>query len=485
MKNQAMLLVILGFAFGLRVTLLAQRPIWYDEAFSILLAERDMAAIIRGTAADVQPPLYYILLHVWLGLGENVFVLRFLSVALSLLAVALVYTIARRWYSERVGALASFLTALAPFQVYHAQELRMYALFTVGGLIYWSGVSQPLARRRHRFILITVGALLALSAHNLGILALVAANIYLLLKRAWREQCELLAVQGLALVAFAPWLLSLPTQIGSIQRAYWTQSPGLTDVLQMLMLFTTYLPLPVPILAFALFVTLAIFALLMFEWWRVFRRGEPGEPGLLLACVLGPPALMFALSFLMRSVFIPRGVIASAAAYYVLLAEVAARAPRFGQRALVGLTFLAASSGLPFYFSAWGEWRRAPFAEADRFLRAQIQSDDLILHDNKLSFFPMHFYDRSLRQEFLADPPGSANDTLARGSQEAMGLFPVEFAAATRGQSRVWFVIFQTAIDEAAHEGHDHANVSRLDAAMRCAQVTAFGDLRIYQYEMQ
>ena len=478
MKIKILPFVILLLAFVLRVALLAARPIWYDEAFSVFLAERDFASIVRGTAVDVQPPLYYFLLRVWLQLGESVFVLRFLSVALSMLVVALVYVVARRWFSERVSAFATFFAALAPFQIYHAQELRMYTLFAFGALLYVYGVSQPVAPRWRRFVLIALGTLIALYAHSLALLTLVAANVYLLFKRAWRAQIELLAAQAVALIAFAPWLLFLPGQIGGIQRAYWTQPPGLLDILQMLMVFTTYLPLPMPVLAFALFITLALAALAALQVWRA-----PRGLGLVLAFALVPPALVFALSYLIRSVFVPRGVIASALAYYVLLAGLAARAPRVGRGVIAAIAFVVAVSVLPFYYAAWGEWRRAPFAEADQFLRAQMQSNDLVLHDNKLSFFPMHFYDRALPQEFLADPPGSSNDTLAPGSQEAMNLFPIEFGAATRGRARVWFVIFQTAMDEAAQEGHAHGNLSRLDAVMRRGDVSVFGDLRIYRYE--
>jgi hypothetical protein len=237
------------------------------------------------------------------------------------------------------------------------------------------------------------------------------------------------------------------------------------------------------ILAGALFVTLAVFALAAMELTRRYRRGASDALNLVVAFVLVPPLLMFVLSYAMRSIFTPRAVIASSLAYYILLAVLAARAPRVGKIAIVGIAGVIALTMLPFYYSAFGEWRRAPFAEADRFLRAQAQSNDLILHDNKLAFFLMRFYDRTLPQEFLADPPGSGNDTLSRTSQEAMGLLPVDFDAAIRNRNRVWFVIFQTALDQAAEEGHPHGNRSRLDAVMNRHAVTAFGDLRIFLYE--
>lgn len=482
---------ILLLAFALRVVFLGARPIWYDEAFSVFLAERDWVSIVRGTAVDVQPPLYYFLLHVWLALGENLFAMRFLSVVLSMLVVILVYALARRWFTERVACLAMFFTALAPFQIYHAQELRMYALFALGTLLYAYGISLQLAHssipRLPSFVLrplsfIILGALIALYAHTLAALTLVAANVYLLLTRQWRAQRHLLTVQAIALFAFAPWLWFVPTQVAGIQRAYWTHAPGLADILQLLLVFTAHLPLPMPVLGVALFITLAIFALAALELARAFRRGAPRALGLILAFALIPPVLMFLLSYVMHPIFVPRGVIASSLAYYIALAYFVARAPR----ALpLALAMVIAVITLPFYYSTWGEWRRAPFEEANRFLRAHAHADDVILHDNKLSFFPMHFYDRALPQVFLADPPGSSNDTLARGSQEAMNLFPTEFDEAIRGRAHVWFVIFQTAIDEAAQEGRPHGNLSRLDALMQRGDVTIFGDLRIYRYEIR
>lgn len=479
-------IVILLIAFGLRLLALNARPMWYDEAFAVLLAEKDYAAIASGTAADTMPPLYYLLVHLWIPLvGETPFALRMSSVALSMLIVALVFAIATRGLGARVGIVAAFFTALAPFQIYHAQELRMYTTFALAVLLYVYAVMRLATRARYARCLIALATALVLYSHNLAFLTLGAANVYFLWRRDGHAQFKLMVAQIGGALLFLPWLLLVPTQIAKIQRAFWTQLPGLADVLQMLVVFTTHLPLPPFEFALALFITLAIFVIAALELGRAFRRGAPPMLGFVLAFALVPPVLMFTLSYWMRPVFVPRGVIASSLAYYILLAYLVARAPRPLHIALGALAALIAVMTLPFFYTSWGEWRRAPFAEANQFLRAHAQSSDLILHDNKLSFFPMHFYDRALPQEFLADPSGSSNDTFARGSQEALGLFPVELDAALSGRARVWFVIFQTAMDETAREGYAHGNLARLDAAMRRGDGAVFGDLRIYRYEVR
>ena len=58
------LIVLLGL--GLRLYGLDAQSLWYDEGFSVYLARMDLGEITARTAADIQPPLYYYLLHGWI-----------------------------------------------------------------------------------------------------------------------------------------------------------------------------------------------------------------------------------------------------------------------------------------------------------------------------------------------------------------------------------------------------------------------------------
>ncbi len=127
--------LLLGLA--LRCIALQARSIQYDDAFSIFLAEKSLPAIVSGTAADTMPPLYYFLLHFWILLGGTGLVwLRLLSVFLSLGCVFLLYLIVRDLAGETAGLWAAFLAAISPLQIYHAQDLRMYALLALAQLGY-------------------------------------------------------------------------------------------------------------------------------------------------------------------------------------------------------------------------------------------------------------------------------------------------------------------------------------------------------------
>lgn len=489
----ATIAAILLLAFGLRLASVETRPLWYDDAFSVLLAERGPADIAAGTAADTMPPGYYLILYGWMKLlGQTPMAMRMLSVGLSLLTVAMVYAIAKRAFGMRTGLWAAFLAAVMPFQIYHAQELRMYTLLSFGLLIYLYGLLELMltgsTRVPHKPIaFVAAGTTLALYAHNLAFVTLAAGNVYFIVqalrgKQAWRKELYLILGQAVGLALFTPWLFYVPTQLEKIQRAFWTQAPGLLDVVQMLMVFTTYLPLPPLFIVGALGLSVFVLVVVIWQLFKLRQSGRVPALGLFVTFALVPPVLLFALSYVIRPVFVPRAVIGSALVYAILIAVCAALAPRWLKWALAAAALGAAAIVLPFYYSAYGEWRRAPYAEADAFLRREWKDGDVILHDNKLAFFPMHLYDRTLPSSFLADPPQSDNDTFARASQDAMGLHPTDFDKAVKGHQRVWFVIFQTAIEEARAAGVPHANMARLDKRFVHGPETSYGDVRVVLY---
>jgi uncharacterized membrane protein len=106
------------------------RSLWLDEAYSALLARMDFHAFLTEAKNDSGPPLYYLLLKVWIsafGLGESA--LRSLSGLFYLGMLAWIYRAARHLTPARGVAL--FCTALcvfSPLAFRHAQSVRMYAL---------------------------------------------------------------------------------------------------------------------------------------------------------------------------------------------------------------------------------------------------------------------------------------------------------------------------------------------------------------------
>jgi uncharacterized membrane protein len=130
------LLVVILIALALRLALLGEQSLWYDEGVTWLLSQKPPGELIQWTAADIQPPFYYLLIWETDALfGHSEWALRFPSVIFGVLTVPLIYMLARRLFPERSpGSLASApflaaaLLAISPVMVYYAQEARMYTL---------------------------------------------------------------------------------------------------------------------------------------------------------------------------------------------------------------------------------------------------------------------------------------------------------------------------------------------------------------------
>ena len=486
-QRTAPLVAILGLGLLLRLIALRTRGIWYDDAFSILLSRREVTRIVAGTAADTMPPLYYFLLHAWMGLGTGIPTLRLLNVLLSLGIIALTYRATFSLLENRRAALwAALFAAVSPFHIYHAQELRMYGLLCANLLLYLYFFIRIYLRLDRQgwfsWIGLTVAGALAMYSHNLALFSLLGADFLLLLKRRWRLLGRLLLAHALSFLLAAPWLVMVPGQVAKIQRAFWTPRPGLLELVQTLIVFHTNLPvprwmLPISLAGAMLFPTFVVYELVRRRWRHLGVQ-------LLAVFSLLPPALTFAASYLMRPLFVPRGIILSSLTYYMLGGHVVSDQHRRWTHAVLALIFvIPALLALPSHYT-FDEFPRSRFEQAAAFLRAHVHPGDVVLHDNKLSYFPMHCYAPELPQVFLPDEPGSHNDTLARASQDAMAVWPVkDLQTGTEGAPRLWFVFFTRAVEEYAAMETPHPVLAELRQEWRQMNQATFGDLEVILFE--
>ena len=125
-------LVILLLATGLRFYRLDAQSFWNDEGNSARLSERSIRLIIEGTASDVHPPLYYLMLRGWREwAGEHEFSLRSLSAFAGVLTVAVTMALGQRLADWQLARIAGFLAAVHPALIYYSQETRMYSLLAL------------------------------------------------------------------------------------------------------------------------------------------------------------------------------------------------------------------------------------------------------------------------------------------------------------------------------------------------------------------
>jgi mannosyltransferase len=482
---------LLAVGLLLRVVALSSRGIWYDDAFSVFLARRDPASIVAGTAADTMPPLYYLLLRAWMWLGDSLASLRMLNVLVSLGTLLLAMEVARRFVGANAAGWAGLLVAISPFQIYHAQELRMYGLLclTLLGYVYCFG-SIYLHRGGNRAVwaewvgLVLSGAL-AMYCHNLAVFTIVVADLLALFYRRWRLLVRLLLAQGVMLLLVAPWLILIPGQVAKIQRAFWTPRPGLLELVQLLVTFHTNLPVPEGMIPVALAASVLFLVLVGTELVRSLRGRESVR--LLAAFAVVPGLILLGVSYVMRPLLVPRALICSSVVYYVLGAAACAQSRPRAVRTVLALVFVVpALVVLPAQY-AYASFPRSPHRALITYLRENGREQDVVLHDNKLSFFPSHFYGPDISQSFLPDEPGSHNDTFAPASQEAMQIWPETDAASTVGcAERLWFVFYTKAREEYLAAGEpEHPVLAEFDRDWMRSSQTRFNDLEVVLYERE
>lgn len=131
--NRSLLIVlILLLATAVRFHALGRQSFWNDEGNSARLSERTVQLIIEGTASDIHPPLYYLLLSGWQKLlGTSEFALRAFSALAGVLTVLITIQLGRWLHGWRVGLLAGLFTAVSPPLLYYSQEARMYSLLAL------------------------------------------------------------------------------------------------------------------------------------------------------------------------------------------------------------------------------------------------------------------------------------------------------------------------------------------------------------------
>ena len=220
-SNQALLVVpILILAFALRVHGLEHHNIWGDEAFSIALAKQNLTQVLIPEQ-DTHPPLYPILLHIWLRMaGDSIFAVRYLSVIPGILLVSVVYILGHRLFGRAGALLAAVLTALSSFAIYYSQETRAYAWLATFSTVsvYASLRMQNRSSPETTWVLAFLSATLAsIFTHYYGLLVLLSVNLFMVLQnrlqRLWVRKW--IVMQTVILLAFLPWALAHLEFIGS------------------------------------------------------------------------------------------------------------------------------------------------------------------------------------------------------------------------------------------------------------------------------
>ncbi len=308
-QSTAVAAAVIITAAALRFLDLGRLGLWWDEGWSIYFAGLPVRQMLEATSLDIHPPLYYFLLHLWAQvLGFAPAAARAFSALASVAVVIGGWALARRLLGARTALVAGLLLALAPAQVFHAQEARMYALSAALALASWLALlSREEALRRRSlhtaaYGLITAAALYTEYYASLLWLGQVA---YLIVRTGGGSPAARLRQRSwtlLPVLLHLPWIVwAGPRLIGYVAQKQGIEGYGAVDPLtylwQHVSAFAGGHTLPgqsalLPGLAAALLVTLA------FIGWRALRGDRRSQ-----WVLVGLGAIPFALAYLVHLAF--------------------------------------------------------------------------------------------------------------------------------------------------------------------------------------
>jgi mannosyltransferase len=227
----AVLVVLLAVSYLLRTESLGE-SLWMDEGLSIGIASQPLFDIPSVLRVDGSPPVYYMLLSIWMDLvGTGPGETQGLSVFIALLSVPGGMWAGWSLFGRRAGLVCAALCAVNPFLTQFAQETRMYSLMLVLSLLATAAFLHVFAFGRRGYLpLFFVLLALMLYTHNWGLflaVGLVCALVpcwYVSENRHsfWKD--ALIGFGGAGLL-YLPWL---PTLLHQIQHtgAPWLNPPN-------------------------------------------------------------------------------------------------------------------------------------------------------------------------------------------------------------------------------------------------------------------
>lgn len=317
-------LVLAALSLGLNLHDLAADSFWGDEIFTASYASRPPAEVIRWTAADIHPPLYYLLAGAFARLTTggspnqvSDWLWRFPSVIAGVLAMAVTYRLAGRLASSpapqeqrrAVAAIAALLLCLSPVAIKYGQEARMHALFmflsALATWLFFQALARPGSRSRWLAFGLATAAHIYTMYFGFLILAVQAGLLLLMLLAPPRPGQSLARLVGfsaaglLALALYTPWwpvLFSILRQraaVGAIEGGVGSPLVFIPGVVQALG------PAPAAWLFLLLFLA-GIYLLARRYWPLAVFAGLWLVVPVLLPIVLGDPrALQFRYAFVL------------------------------------------------------------------------------------------------------------------------------------------------------------------------------------------
>ncbi len=392
-RYQSLVIVILAIwlGFGLRLHHLDTVPLRGDEAFSAMFwAEMPISQSLTDIATlEPHPPLTYIIFHLWnlvIGGIDSPFALRMLDVLSNLIGIPAMYALGKHVTGKSaIGLLATFIWAIHPFEVWHSQDFRNYALWAgLSVTTLWFGFRLITHRRTADWALYLTFATITAFTFYTELLTLGAFGLYVVLTKRKNKafivrlivsQFVIVSAVLLGFVVLQGTLLSSGGYGGNVEP--FSAPDYLTRFLPTLVIGDT---LP------ATFSNLWILLLLVYA---LFIYHTPRKISVLSLILIGIPLALWGIASTRISIFNPRYVMSTIPAFILListgsyfLASKISKKLQINQHVIMMIIiapwFIVSAIGLNHYFTNPTQKSNA-WDELGEFLEENVTEDDLVI----------------------------------------------------------------------------------------------------------
>lgn len=226
-------------AFGLNI--------WKDESCTLVFLINSYEKIIESSAADLHPPLYYVIAKFVIGIitacmpsFHVVYAAKIVSVLPLVVLYVICMTIVRKMFGNYVAALGCIALVCMPGIMPLSIEIRMYTWCMLWVTCCWLSTYTIYAKNRiGDWAWLVLFSLLTAYTHYGSCIA-VALPWFFLCIWSWKRRCVLRwCMAALIVIAgFMPWLIILVQQFETMGRGSW-MAPMSWGVVCNLILFTT------------------------------------------------------------------------------------------------------------------------------------------------------------------------------------------------------------------------------------------------------
>jgi uncharacterized membrane protein len=171
-------ITILG-AF-LRLYHLGYKPLWLDEAFFYWLSySNTVQGVITQSAVTVNtPPLFLLLLHFIMKIGDSEVILRLLPCLGGIASIPAMYFLSRQFIDRYPAYLTALIVAIAPTQIEFSQQVREYSLtFFISIVILTLFFMQVHNPSRKNWVLMTLSMVIGVFLQYGLALMIIALNL--------------------------------------------------------------------------------------------------------------------------------------------------------------------------------------------------------------------------------------------------------------------------------------------------------------------